>query len=114
MTIYNQQGFPIPVTQPVGASAAVKHYDEQGFLITANAPAPTLSSRTTQAPVPAEKDAVSAGASKILAAQESATSPGFVSTTTAPTGAATRLDECGRTGTVLIVCGLMFSNMFLF
>ncbi|KAI9720610.1 MAG: hypothetical protein M1812_002790 [Candelaria pacifica] len=44
ITKYNDQGFPVVVTQAVGASSAAKSYDNKGFLIT-NAPAtPTSSS----------------------------------------------------------------------
>lgn len=39
ITRYNEQGFPIVVTQPVAAATAAKHFDDKGFLITS---APTL------------------------------------------------------------------------
>lgn len=35
MTRYDEKGFPILITQQVGATAAPKSYDQQGFLITA-------------------------------------------------------------------------------
>ena len=44
ITTYDQQGFPVVVTQPSGATTAAKHYDDQGFLITTAA---TLASRAS-------------------------------------------------------------------
>lgn len=38
---YNQQGFPITVTEPAGWATASKSYDEQGFLITAGPAGPS-------------------------------------------------------------------------
>ena len=34
VTSYDQQGFPVAITRPVGGTSAAKHYDNQGFLIT--------------------------------------------------------------------------------
>ena len=104
VTTFDQQGFPVTVTQAVGAASAPKHYDEQGFLITTSAAA--LDTRSTQAPVAMEKDVVS---SKVIAVADSATaSSGMAKTTSAPsTGAANRLDGYRMMGAVLIVCGVM-------
>ncbi|MCJ1363408.1 hypothetical protein MMC16_002515 [Acarospora aff. strigata] len=46
VTRYDQQGFPILVTQPEGAPTAAKSYDQQGFLITAG---PTAAASTATA-----------------------------------------------------------------
>jgi hypothetical protein len=106
VTTYDQQGFPVTVTQAIGAASAPKHYNEQGFLITTSAAATALDTRSTQAPVPAEKNVAS---SDVIAAADSATSSsGSAKTTSAPpTGAANRLDGYRMMGAVLIVCGVM-------
>lgn len=112
MTTFDEQGFPTAVTQQVGGSTAAKHYDDQGFLITT--PAAPLDSRSTQAPIAAQKNVVSAGSSAIVAAADAPSSSSVVKTTSPPTGAADRLNGQGMVGAVLIVCGLlMVSEMFL-
>ena len=113
VTTYNQQGFPVAVTQAIGAASAPKHYNEQGFLIT-SAAATALDTRSTQAPAVAEKDVVS---SDIIANADSSTSSssGSAKTTSAPpTGAATRLDGYRIMGAVLILCGVMIVTDPLF
>lgn len=99
------------MTQQIGAASAAKHYDDQGFLITTNA-AP-LDSRSTQAPIAAEKNVVSAGSSNVLAAADSADPSSTAKLTATHTGAASRLTGNRLTGAVLIVCGvLMVSEIF--
>ncbi|KAL6714618.1 transglycosylase [Lecanora helva] len=50
ITSYDQQGFPVVVTQPVGGASDAKHYDDKGFLITTTAAA--LDPRSSPEAVP--------------------------------------------------------------
>lgn len=59
--MFDGQGFPIIVTQAAGAASVVKHYDNQGFLITTTA---ALASRSS--PTEASADIAS---SPVVAAQ---------------------------------------------
>jgi hypothetical protein len=65
-TSFDQQGFPVVVTQAPGAATAVKHYDDQGFLITTGA---ALASRAS--PTALAENAVS---SPLAAAESTAAS----------------------------------------
>ena len=112
VTIFDQQGFPSAVTQPIGAATAAKHYNDQGFLITPSAS--PLDARSTQAHIVAQKDVVSSGSPHIVAAADSAASSGIAKTTTNPTGAASRLNGSGLMGAALIVCGLLLVSESFF
>ncbi|KAF6233017.1 hypothetical protein HO173_008773 [Letharia columbiana] len=63
VTSYNQQGFPMIITQPAGAATAVKSYNEQGFLITDSPSFTTRASPTALADSAVSSPVVSAAAS---------------------------------------------------
>lgn len=101
VTTYNEQGFPVVVTQPAGYASAIKHYNDQGFLVTSGA---VLESRS--APTAAPKNAVGSG---VRAAADSASPSVATVSPSATTGAASRLGGVGTTLTAVfgIFCGIL-------
>ena len=79
ITTYNQQGFPEVATVPVGWASAPKHYNDQGFLITAASPLDSRSSPTAAADDPASTPSVA-----VQAVAETASTAPSVSKVAAP------------------------------
>ncbi|KAK3175055.1 hypothetical protein OEA41_002301 [Lepraria neglecta] len=76
VTSFNGKGFPVIVTQAPGAATTVKHYDNQGFLITTGAALASPASPTALAENPAS--------SPVAAAESSASSSPVVTKTVTP------------------------------
>ena len=70
-TVYNEQGFPVIVSQPPAVATAVKHFDDKGFLISSNPnPAQAPTSPPTSVPIVAENAGAQAKISKVPDASE--------------------------------------------
>lgn len=95
-TTYDQQGFPVVVTQQPGAGNAPKSYDDRGFLITAG---PALESRS--APTAIANNAANAADSGTMSATPSvevaaeSASPSVAKVSPSATGAGARVEGLG-------------------
>lgn len=104
ITSYNQQGFPVLITQPIAEATAAKHYDDQGFLITTGAALASRSSPTSVAQNVASP-AVEAAAATVSSA------PPKVSQVSAASRAATGFQEFGLL--VSAVCSILSGFLLL-
>lgn len=104
VTSYDQQGFPVVITQPIAEATAAKHYDGNGFLITTGAALASRSSPTSVAENGASS-AVEAAAATVSSA------PPKISQVSAAPGAATGLQEFGLL--VSAVCSILSGVLFL-
>lgn len=100
VTTYNDQGFPVVVTQPAGYATAAKKYNDQGFLIT---PSPILDTRSTPT-ASAANGAGSANGETVVAAADgsSSSAPAVSKVSGTPTGAGSQLRGLG-----LVACAVL-------
>ena len=103
VTTFNQQGFPVVVTQPKAEATAVKHYDDKGFLIT------TAPAQPTHASAKAGSQNVASPKVEAIAASASSIAPSISKTTMAPTSAASRFELSG----VLLMALLVLLEGFI-
>lgn len=104
ITSYNQQGFPVVITQPIAEATAAKHYDDQGFLITTGAALASRSSPTAVA------DNVASSVIEAAAATVSSAPP-KISKVSAASRAASGFQEFGLL--VSAVCSILGGILFL-